>query len=134
MDAFLPCAAAAIRAMKTLLSKNRLNLITRTLYGRGAKTVFYKVTPTIGETIIATITGGFTFVREQRAGQEIDGSGVKFWISASVIDRATLSNAAAAEITANGVTTRYAISDLLPQQQLGAGYVLRLKPQKGATG
>lgn len=65
--------------MKALLSKTRLNRINRALYGR-ATAVFYKVTPAAGETIIATLTGGFTYVRERRAGQEIDGSGVKLWL------------------------------------------------------
>jgi len=97
--------------------------------------VFYKVTPTAGETEIAALTSGFFFVREQRAGQEIDGSGVKMWLSVdAAITRAQLNIGGAVAITVRGITTRYKISDLLPMQQLGAGYVLRLSPQKGATG
>jgi hypothetical protein len=95
--------------------------------------VFYKVTPADGEVEIATLTNGFFFVREQRAGQEIDGSGVKFWLS---IDAAPsqLSIGGVVAITVKSRTTRYKISNLLPMQQIGAGYVLRLSPQKGATG
>lgn len=120
--------------MKPLLSKRRLDKLRRVIYG-AASVTFYKVTPALGEVEIATLTSGFTFVRERRAGQEIDGSGVKMWLSAdAAITRSQLNIGGVVEITVNGVTTRYAISELLPQQQIGAGYVLRLIPQKGATG
>jgi len=119
---------------KPLLSKSRLDTIRRRLYGPNVQVTLYRVTPAQGETEIATITSGFLFVRERRAGQEIDGSGVKFWLAAEVIDRETLSIGSSLALTINGVATRYRISDLLPQQQVGAGYVLRLSPQRGATG
>jgi hypothetical protein len=105
----------------------------RTLYGQGAQAVFYKVTPTAGETVIATLTSGFFFVREKRAGQEIDGSGVKMWLDAGATDRPLLHYGGVVALTAGGITTRYSIVELLPQQQLGAGYVLRLTPLTGAT-
>lgn len=116
-----------------LLSKTRLNTLTRRTYGRNITVAFYKVTPTAGETEIATLTSGFFFVREQRAGQEIDGSGVKFWLSADAAP-SQLSIGGVVAITVKNRTTRYKISDLLPMQQLGSGYVLRLSPQKGPTG
>jgi hypothetical protein len=121
--------------MTELLTKTRLNALARTTYGPSIQVVFYKVTPTGGETEIATLTQGFFFVRERRAGQEIDGSGVRFWLSAdAAISRSQLSIGGVVAITVKGITTRYKISELLPMQQLGAGYVMRLSPQKGATG
>lgn len=120
--------------MTTLLSKSRLDTMRRTLYGRNVRAVFYKVTPAAGETEIKTITSGFHFVREKRAGQEIDGSGVKMWLAAGMVDKDKLKIGAACALTIDGATTRYSVGDLLPQQQLGAGFVLRLKPLNGATG
>lgn|SRR5262245_49143808 len=119
-----------------LLTKRRLNKINRTLYG-GATVVFYSVTPTAGETALATLTDSFAFVREQRAVRSAGaiGPGVTLWLSADAgITRSQLNVGGAVAITVNGVTTRYAISELLPEQQIGAGYVMRLIPQKGAAG
>lgn len=121
--------------MRPLLSENRLNKITRSLYGRNVQAVFYKVTPAAGETAIATITSGFTFVRERGAGQGVDGSGVKMWLSKdAAINVSQLRIGVAVALAIDGVTKRYSIAELLPMQQLGAGYVLRLKPLQGATG
>lgn len=121
--------------MNALLTKSRLDALRRALYGPNVQATFYKVTPALGETQIATITSAFHFQREQRAGQEIDGSGVKMWLSSSaLITRAQLKIGATVTLTVEGITTRYVIGDLLPMQQIGAGYVLRLKPQNGATG
>lgn len=119
--------------MNALLSKSRLNRIRRQLYGRGAKMTFFKVTPSVGETEIGSVTTGFTFVRERRAGQEIDGSGVKVWLAEGAISRSLLHVGAVAVVTVNNRTFRYKISELLPQQQIGAGYVMRLSPLQGAT-
>src|SRR5262249_405932 len=117
-----------------ILTKTILNSITNTLY-TGASVAFYGVTPTGGETPITTLTDGFTFVRERRAGQGSDGPGVKLWLAGdAAITPAQIKVGGVAVITANGVTTRYAISELLPQEQIGAGYFLRLLPQKGAAG
>lgn len=120
--------------MNALLSKPILDTMRRTLYGSGAKLVFKKVTPTAGEAEIATITSGFHFQREQRAGQEIDGSGVNVWLAAGVVDKSKLHIGVRVDVTTNNVTTRYSISKLEPMQQLGAGFVLRLRPLQGATG
>jgi hypothetical protein len=111
-----------------------LNRITRTLYGRGAQVVFYKATPAAGETAIATITSGFHFQRERRAGQEIDGSGVRMWLSKdAAITRSQLNPGGVVALTVDGITTRYKIGELLPMQQLGSGYTIRLEPLTGAT-
>jgi hypothetical protein len=119
--------------MKTLLSKSVLNRINRTLYGSGAKVVFYSVTPSAGEQEIGQIVQGFTLVREQRT-QGRDGTSVKMLLAHDAgITRDTLDRAASVAVTIDNKTTRYAIDELLPQQQIGAGYVLRLMPQKGAT-
>jgi hypothetical protein len=122
--------------VRTLLSNTRLNKINRTLYGRGVQVAFYSVTPIAGETAIATLTSGFTFVREPRAMKTVGGfgSGVTLLLAADAgISRSQLNVGGAVALTINGVTTRYAISELLPQQQVGAGYVLRLMPLQGAT-
>lgn len=120
--------------MIKLLTKNRLNKMTRTLYGI-ATVAFYSISPSAGETLITTLTEGFVFVRERRGGQKSDGSGVKLWLAGDAsITRAQLKIGGVVVITANGVTTRYVITELLQQQQIGAGYVLRLKPQTGAAG
>jgi hypothetical protein len=122
--------------MKPLLSKNRLNKIQRTLYGRGVQVAFYSVTPIAGETAIATLTSGFTFVREPRAMKAVGGfgSGVTLLLAVDAgITRSQLSVGGVVALTVNGQTLRYAIAELLPMQQLGAGYVLRLIPQQGAT-
>src|SRR5262249_48189270 len=106
--------------------------MTRTLYG-SAQVVFYSVTPTAGESAIGTLTDGFAFVREPRAVRSAGaiGPGVTLWLSnEAAITRSQLNVGGAVAITINGLTTRYAISELLPQQQIGAGYVLRLIPQK----
>src|SRR5262249_42613034 len=117
-----------------LLTKTILNSITNTLY-TGATVGFYSVTPTGGETLITTLTDGFPFVGERRAGPDRDGRGVKLWLAGDAsITLAQLKVGGVAVITANGVTTRYGISELLPQEQIGAGYFLRLLPQKGAAG
>ncbi len=109
--------------------------MTRALYG-AATIVFYSVTPAAGETEIATLKSGFTFVREPRAMKAIGGfgAGVTLLLAADAgISRSQLNIGGAVAITVNGLTTRYAIVELLPQQQIGAGYVLRLMPQKGAA-
>lgn len=117
-----------------LLSKTQLNTIRQHLYGPSVEAVFYKIVPATGPVEIGRITSGFTFVRERRAGQEIDGSGVKLWMSADAgIDRSLLQLGARVDLVIKDRTMIYKISDLLPQQQIGAGYVLRLSPQKGAT-
>jgi len=119
--------------MKTLLAKSRLNKINRTLYGRNVQAVFYKVTPSDGEVEIGSITGGFSVIREQR-GPGQDGTGVKMVLATDTeIDRDQLHVGGAVALTINGQTLRYSIDELLPQQQIGAGYVLRLIPLTGAT-
>lgn len=120
--------------MNVLLSKTRLNTIRQNLYGSAVEAVFYKITPAAGPVEIGRITSGFLPVRERRAGQEIDGSGVRFWLSADAgIDRALLQIGARVDVIIGDRTMIYKISELLPMQQLGSGYTLRLSPQKGAT-
>jgi len=117
-----------------LLTKAILNSITNALYV-GAAIAFYSVSPTAGEVLITTLTEGFVFVRERKAGAEIDGSGVTAIIAGDAsITPTQLKVAGVAVITIGSSTTRYAIVKCLPQQQLGAGYILRLAPQKGAAG
>jgi hypothetical protein len=105
----------------------------RTLYGRNVEAVFYGLTPEEGEQVIGRITSGFNFVRE-RAKEENNGK-LKFWLSADAgIDREQLHIGGAVELIVDGQSSHYSIDDLLSQQQLGAGYVLRLVPTAGATG
>lgn len=120
--------------MTVLISKTRLDEMRRLTYGANVEAVFYKVTPSSGPVEIGRISNGFHFVRERRAGQEIDGSGVKFWLSVdAAIDRSLLNTGARVDLIINGRTWIYKLSELLPMQQIGSGYVLRLSPQKGAT-
>lgn len=120
--------------MNALLSKKRLNTLRQIIYGSNIQAVFYKVTPGAGPVEIGRITSGFYSQRERRAGQEIDGSGVKFWMSADAgIDRSVLHVGARVDLIIDGRTMIYTISELLAMQQLGAGYVMRLTPSKGAT-
>jgi hypothetical protein len=119
--------------MTALLTKSRLDQMRRALYGRNVQAVFYGLTPADGEVEIGTITSGFNFVRE-RAKEENNGK-VKFWLSAdAAIDRTQLHVGATVALTIDGQTLRYEINELLPMQQVGAGYVLRLLPLTGATG
>src|SRR5262245_36741866 len=98
--------------MTALISKNRLDNLTRKTYGQGMTVAVYKVTPAAGETEIVTLTKGFFFVRERRAGQEIDGSGVKMWLSGDAgISRSHLAIGGVVAITVKGITTRYKISE-----------------------
>jgi hypothetical protein len=118
--------------MKPLLSSTRLDKMRRTLYGRNVTAVFYGLTPEDGEQEIGRITSGFNFVRE-KAKEESNGK-VKFWLSADAnIDREQLHVGAAMALIIDGRETRYSLDELLPQQQIGAGYVLRLSPLQGAT-
>jgi len=120
--------------MNALLSKKRLNSLRRIVYGSNVEAVFYKVTPGAGPIEIGRITSGFYQQRERRAGQEIDGSGVRFWLAADAgIDKSLLHNGARVDLIIDGRTMIYTIVELLPMQQLGAGYTMRLSPQKGAT-
>jgi hypothetical protein len=120
--------------MTILLSKKRLNTLRQTIYGSNIQAVFYKVTPAAGPVEIGRIISGFYMQRERRAGQEIDGSGVRFWMSAdAAIDRSLLQNGARVDLIIDGRTMIYTIVELLPMQQLGSGYTMRLSPQKGAT-
>ena len=117
--------------MKPLLSKSILNCMTRTLYRR-AEAVFYSVTPAEGEVEIGRITEGFTIVRE-RAGQQ-KGANVNMLLSADAgIDRSQLQAGAVVELIVGGRSTRYSIDELLPMQQLGTGYAIKLIPLQGAT-
>jgi hypothetical protein len=119
--------------MKPLLSKSRLDKMRRALYGRNVEAVFYGLTPAEGEQIIGRITGGFNFVREKAQEDSNDGK-VKFWLSADAnIDREDLHIGAAVALIIDGRESRYSIDELIPQQQIGAGYVLRLSPTTGAT-
>lgn len=119
--------------MKPLLSKSRLDTMRRTLYGRNVEAVFYSLTPEAGEQPLARITSGFNFVRE-RAKEGDDNGRLKFWLSAdAAIDRDQLHIGAAVALIIDGRESRYSIYELLPQQQIGAGYVLRLTPKTGAT-
>lgn len=118
--------------MKPLLSKSRLDKMRRTLYGRNVEAVLYGLTPVEGEQVIGRITGGFNFVRE-KAQDNNDGK-VKFWLSAEAnIDREDLHVGAAMALIIDGRESRYSIDELISQQQIGAGYVLRLSPLQGAT-
>ena len=120
--------------MDSLLDNSILNEINDTLYPRGVRAVFYKVTPAAGEVEIGSITSGFTVNREQRAAGR-DGTGVKMLLSKDAsIDAGELKIGAEVALTIEGQTLRYSIDELLPMQQLGAGYVLRLLPLQGATG
>jgi hypothetical protein len=117
--------------MAELLTKAILNTITNTLYP-GVTAAFHSLSPTAGETLIVTLTEGFTFAREREVSRE---SAVKMWIAADAnITPAQIKIAGVVVITANGQTTRYALIKLLTLQQVGAGYMLRLTPQKGVGG
>jgi hypothetical protein len=117
--------------MGAILTRQILNSITNVLYA-GAKVAFYSLSPTLGEVLIATLTDGFTFTR---ARQSIEDGSVKLWLAQDVaLTLAQIKTSSVVELTANGITTRYAVTSLLSQQQLGAGFVLRLAPQKGAAG
>lgn len=112
--------------MTALLDKSTLNEINRTLYPRGVKAVFYRLTPADGETPIATLTSGF-MVNE--------GESVIMRLAADAgIDRSLLHVGAVVALTINGQTLKYSLVELLPFQQLGTGYALRLDPLQGATG
>jgi hypothetical protein len=120
--------------MKPLLSKSILDRMNRTLYPAGAKATFYKVTPTDGEVEIGSITSGFLINREQRAAGR-DGTGVNMRLSAdAAIAQSALHVGAEVALTIDGQTRRYSLVELLPMQQLGSGYTLRLLPLEGATG
>jgi hypothetical protein len=119
--------------MKPLLSKSTLDRMRRTLYGRGVEAVFYGITPEAGETEIATITTGFHFQREKELAEGSNGK-VKMWLSADAVDRSLLHVGAAMALVIDGHSSKYSIDELIPQQQIGAGYVLRLRPKTGATG
>lgn len=104
----------------------------RTLYGRRVEAVFYSLTPEDGETENARITSGFHFVREK--AREGDSGKVKLWLSSSAnVSREQLHVGQALALVIDGRESHYAIEELLPQQQIGAGYVLRLTPTTGAT-
>src|SRR5262245_21911067 len=116
---------------RPLLNNRILNRMTRALYGR-AEAVFYSVTPADGEVEIGRITSGFTFDRERLT--ETRGAGLKLWLADdAAIDRSQLHVGAVVELIVGDRSTRYSIDLLLSQQQLGAGYVLRLSPLQGAT-
>lgn len=96
--------------------------------------MFYKVTPAVGPVEIGRITSGFLVNREQR-GPGKDGTGVAMRLAVDAgIDREDLKPGAEVEVTTHARTTRYSIVELLPMQQLGTGYILRLRPLQGATG
>ena len=118
--------------MKPLLSTIRLDRMRRTLYGRRVEAVFYSVTPEDGEQESARITSGFHFVREKASSG--DNGKVKLWLSSSANERREHQHVGQAmALVIDGRESRYAIEELLPQQQIGAGYVLRLTPRTGAT-
>src|SRR5262245_40293073 len=120
--------------MAQILTKATLNTIAAQLY-TGATVAFYTVMPTVGETLITTLTDGFLFVREAWAKQANDSSDVKMWLAGDAsITLAQLKTAGLVIITIGSRTTRYTITELLDQQQLSAGFVLRLAPQKGVAG
>lgn len=104
----------------------------RALYGRSVECVFYGITPEAGETEIARITTGFHFQRDRELSEGGNGP-VKMWLSASVIDRSLLHTGAAMALVIDGRESKYSISELVAQQQIGAGYVLKLTPKTGAT-
>lgn len=117
-----------------LLTKSRLDQMRHALYGPNVQATFYKVTPAAGEVEIGSIKSGFLINREQRSAGR-DGQGCKMILATNAgIDRDDLSLGAAVAVTTNDQTTRYTIDELLPTQQVGAGYVLRLLPLTGATG
>jgi hypothetical protein len=118
--------------MSALLDRQTLDQIRRNLYGRNVEAVFYGVSPEEGEYEIGRVTSGFNFVRE-RANEDGNGK-VKLWLSEGLIDRELLHIGGAMALIIDGISTRYAIDELLPQQQIGSGYVLRLTPTTGATG
>src|SRR5262245_1590459 len=120
--------------MAALLTKSILNSIANTLY-TGATVAFYSVTPTGGETLITTLTDGFLFTRSPRTSRDVEESDVNLILAGDAsITQAQLKIAGAAVVTIGSSSTRYRVSTVLPMQQLGAGYVLRLSPQKGAAG
>ena len=118
--------------MKPLLKTSVLDKMRRTLYGRNVEAVFYGLTPEDGEQETARITSGFNFVRERQ--KEENNGKVKFWLSADAgIDPEQLHIGGAVELIVDGRSSHYSIHELLSQQQIGAGYVLRLAPTTGAT-
>lgn len=120
--------------MAQILTKAILNSITNVLY-TGATIAFYSVSPAGGETLITTLTEGFTFAGMQWANRGGDSSDVKVWLAGDAnITPAQLKISGMVIVTGNGITKKYKIAELLQQQQIGAGYVLRLKPLVGAAG
>jgi len=117
-----------------LITKGILDTITGALYP-SASVDFSSVTPASGETAIATLTAGFTFVREPKPGRNFEESEVKLYLAADAsITASQLKSASVVALTIDGVTLKYRVSSLLSLQQLGAGFVLRLSPLQGATG
>lgn len=117
-----------------VLTKQVLNQIANVLY-QGAQAAFYSVSPTGGEALIATIIEGFVFSRQAWGRQKNESSDVRLWLAAdAAVTLAQLKTAGVVLITVGLQTTRYVITELLPQQQIGGGFVLRLSPQKGASG
>ena len=118
--------------MSALLDIQTLDQLRRAKYGDDTELVFYGVTPEAGESEIKRLTSGFNFVREP---QKEDGNGpVKMWLAAGTIDRESLRIGGACKLIIDGIESHYSINELIPQQQVGAGYVLRLTPTTGATG
>ncbi len=115
--------------MEKLLSFDVLNEIKRTLLGADATLRLYAVTPTEGEKLIATLRAGWGCWREARGRGESNVTFAKLAISSNAsLTNEQLQTSAVATITANRQTIRYSISEVLPMQQLGVGWILRLEP------
>jgi hypothetical protein len=110
-----------------------LNQIRGDLY-TSASLTFYKVTPSAGETQIATLTSGWVSWRKNRKLISEVGGAVTIAIAYSTgVDINALRENAAVDLTINSQIKRYRVAEITETQQLGAGWILHCEPMSNTV-
>ena len=111
-----------------LLSIADIDDMRRTLYGRDAKLIIYKITPTAGETVVRTLANGWHAQREIQQRDNANGQ-LKIWLSrAGVRNLDHLNIGAIVKIDIGELEQKYSITGIRPMQQAHAGWIVSAEP------
>lgn len=113
--------------MRTLLSRQVLNTMRRTMYGAGAVLRFYKLPTGAAPELLTTVTDGWYVQRQSYTqGTEAEPKQSKLLLAKGAVTDALLHRASRCEVDVNGYTFRFNFDDKASFQQLGTGWLIPL--------
>ena len=120
-----------------LLDAANLNTLREALYGRQARLSFYKMSPSLGETLIMTISTGWHAAREKRDRLDGRNNRVLIWVAREAITgdlKSQLDIGSKVDISFDAGIQTYRIIEIRTMSQLHSGWVINCEPVESATG